>query len=226
MSAPELPSLVVFDLAGTTVRDDGQVPAAFAAALVEHGIHVTPEQIAGVRGSSKKEAIRSFFPEGSEHGRRAEAAYSSFQTVLRTRYENGGVSAIDGAGDTFAWLRARRVCIAFNTGFDRTITTLLLQGLGWSSGFADAVVCGDDVTRGRPSPDLIFRAMEVCGVTDAGQVANVGDTVLDLQAGHRAGVRLNIGVLSGAHGRESMERAPHTHILRSVGELPALLELH
>ena len=72
MSPPKLPSLVVFDLAGTTVRDDGQVPAAFAAALLEHRIHVTPEQIAGVRGSSKKEAIRHFVPEGPEHSRRVE----------------------------------------------------------------------------------------------------------------------------------------------------------
>jgi len=43
------PELVVFDLAGTTVEDRGEVPFAFTAALAEHGIVVTPEQIAGVR---------------------------------------------------------------------------------------------------------------------------------------------------------------------------------
>ena len=224
MSPPKLPSLVVFDLAGTTVRDDGQVPAAFAAALLEHGIQVTPGQIAGVRGSSKKEAIRHFVPEGPEHSRRVEQAYASFQAEVRARYETGGVSAIDGAEAVFAWLRTRRVRIAFNTGFDRAITTLLLQGLGWSSGVADAVVCGDDVARGRPAPDLILRTMDLCGVSDAGRVANVGDTVLDLQAGDRAGVRFNIGVLSGAHARELMETAPHTHLLGDVRELPALFE--
>ena len=35
--------LVVFDMAGTTVQDDGQVPAAFAAALTEFGVPVTPD---------------------------------------------------------------------------------------------------------------------------------------------------------------------------------------
>ena len=224
MSPPELPSLVVFDLAGTTVRDDGQVQAAFAAALSGHGINATSEQIARVRGSSKKEAIRSFFPEGAEHARRAEEAYTSFQAGLRARYENGGVSAIDGAEATFAWLKTRRIRIALNTGFDRTITKLLLDALAWTAAVADAVVCGDDVAHGRPAPDLIFRAMERCGVSNAGAVANVGDTVLDLRAGHRAGVRLNVGVLTGAHGRELMETAPHTHLLDSVSELPALFE--
>ncbi|MEO8500674.1 MAG: phosphonatase-like hydrolase [Vicinamibacteria bacterium] len=217
------PALVVFDLAGTTVRDDGQVPASFTAALAEHGIDVTPEQIARVRGSSKRDAIRGFVPEGPSHARRVEEAYASFQAGLRERYESGGVAAIDGAEQTFAWLRAREVRIALNTGFDRTITGLLLAALGWSSGVADAVVCGDDVAQGRPAPDLIFRAMELCGVADAGRVANIGDTVLDLQAGHRASVRFNVGVLSGAHARAALEATPHTHILRDVGELPALL---
>lgn len=67
--------------------------------------------------------------------------------------------------------------------------------------------------------------MEVTGTLDARQVANVGDTVLDLQTGHRAGVRWNIGVLSGAHGRERLEQALHTHILPSVAELATLWQV-
>ena len=32
--------LVIFDLAGTTVEDRGEVPAAFTGALAEHGSYV------------------------------------------------------------------------------------------------------------------------------------------------------------------------------------------
>jgi phosphoglycolate phosphatase-like HAD superfamily hydrolase len=53
-------------------------------------------------------------------------------------------------------------------------------------------------------------------------VANVGDTTLDLQAAHHAAVRFNIGVLSGAHRRERLEGAPHSHLLNDVSELPSL----
>jgi phosphoglycolate phosphatase-like HAD superfamily hydrolase len=84
------------------------------------------------------------------------------------------------------------------------------------------VVCGDDVTQGRPAPYLIFRAMEATGASSVHSVANVGDTTLDLQAGHNAGVRWNVGVLSGAHDRQALERAPHTHLLLSVAELTGL----
>lgn len=221
MSEANLPSLVVFDLAGTTVRDEGQVPAAFAAALLEQGIEVTHDQIAGVRGSSKREAIRHFIPPGPGQERRAEEAYLSFQTCLRRSYDGGGASPVSGAEATFAWLRARGIRIALNTGFDSAITGLLLTSLRWWK-VADAVVCGDDVPRGRPAPDLILRAMELTGVRDPARVANVGDTTLDLEAGLQAGVRFNVGVFSGAHDRGRLEKAPHTHLLSDVGELPSL----
>jgi phosphoglycolate phosphatase-like HAD superfamily hydrolase len=64
--------------------------------------------------------------------------------------------------------------------------------------------------------------MQLTGVAGAESVANVGDTALDLRAGHSAGVRWNIGVLTGAHERSRMAAEPHTHLLASVAELPAL----
>jgi phosphonatase-like hydrolase len=97
----------------------------------------------------------------------------------------------------------------------------LLTALQWRDA-VDAVVCGDDVQQGRPAPYLIFHAMEATGTTNVQQVMNVGDTVLDLQAGHNADVRWNIGVLSGAHAREQLEQAPHTHLLPSIAALPDL----
>jgi phosphonatase-like hydrolase len=112
--------------------------------------------------------------------------------------------------------------VVLNTGFDREITRFLLEALGWTGGLVDAVVCGDDVTRGRPAPYLIFRAMERTGASSVHRVANVGDTTADLQAGHNAGVCWNIGVLSGAHDRQALESAPHTHLLPSVAEVTRL----
>lgn len=214
--------LVVFDLAGTTVKDNGQVVNAFTVALAEHSIEVTSEQLTAVRGSSKRQAIWHLMPEGPDRGDRANQVYASFCQHLARRYRSDGVEPIVGAEQTFKWLRAQGVRVALNTGFDRDITELLLTTLHWEEGVADAVVCGDEVKQGRPAPYLIFHAMEATGTTSVQQVANVGDTVLDLQAGHNAGVRWNVGVLSGAHHQELLERAPHTHLLQSVTELPDL----
>jgi phosphonatase-like hydrolase len=129
---------------------------------------------------------------------------------------------VRGAAGTFSLLRERGIRVALNTGFDRETTDLLLEALGWADGIVDAVVCGDDVKLGRPAPYLIFHAMETVGVRDVHRVANVGDTVLDLQAGYNAGVRWNVGVLSGAHDRQKLESALHTHVIPSVAELTSI----
>jgi phosphonatase-like hydrolase len=213
-----LPALAIFDMAGTTVEDRGQVPAAFAAALADAGSPLTPDQITRVRGASKRDAIRQLLPT-VQHSR-AEDIYARFRDKLADQYRTVGVREIGGAGDIFRRLKHRGCRVALTTGFDRDIAMLLLSSLGWTRTMIDAVVCGDDVSTGRPAPEMILMAMQLTGVTDAATVANVGDTALDLEAASRAGVKWNIGVLSGAHRRETLERAPHTHIIRSIEDLP------
>src|SRR5262245_33486673 len=194
------PKLVVFDMAGTTVEDRGDVPAAFTAALAEEGLWMKGELVSGGGGASKVQAVRELMQEGPDRKERAERAHASFKRHLARRFLTG-VHAMPGAVETFARLKQRGIKIALNTGFDREITELLLTALGWTKGQVDAVACGDEVPRGRPAPDLIFRCMQETGTLSVHEVAVVGDTTLDLQAGNNAGVRWNIGVLSGAHAR-------------------------
>jgi phosphonatase-like hydrolase len=222
--------LVIFDLAGTTIEDAGQVPEAFSSVLRAHGIEATDEAIRAVRGASKRQAIRRFvehqFPgEETQVAAQTEQIFAEFRTHLADRYRQDGVRPLPGASDTFAWLHNHGIKIALNTGFDRATAELILRQVGWEKDTVEAVICGDDVSQGRPAPYLIFHAMEAAGETSIHQVANVGDTVLDLQAGWNASVHWNIGVLSGAHTREQLERAPHTHLLAGVAALPSLWEL-
>jgi len=212
-------NLVVFDMAGTTVRDNGEVVSAFSFALAAHGVKVDSSQVNRVRGSSKKQAILELLPEDPNRVGQAERVYRSFVETLADTYARNGVRAVEGAEEVFEDLKSRGILIALNTGFDREITNLLLNTLRWNEGKVDAVICGDDVAQGRPAPDLILQSMKTTGVLNPDEVANVGDTVLDLRAGDNAGVKWNIGVLSGAHDRAQLEQIPHTHILSSVHDL-------
>jgi len=211
------PALVIFDMAGTTIEDRGQVPAAFASALSANGITLSPDEIMRVRGGSKRQAIRKLLPR--DRAGEADRIYADFRQTLSHSYRDGGVRAIPGAKELFTNLHARGIKVALTTGFDRDIATLLLTILGWTRNTFDALVCGDDVENGRPAPDMILVAMKLTGVSDLDKVANVGDTALDLESAARAGVKWNIGVLSGAHTREALERAPHTQLISSIDEL-------
>ena len=217
--------LVVFDVAGTTIRDGGQVADAFHWTLAGLGVTITPQELAAWRGASKRLALAHFVKQqlGDAAPEMLEQIYARFCDRLTRRFADDGVEAIGGVEQTFAALRGRGVRLALTSGFEQSVLDLLLKAVGWHSGVVDAVVSGDQVPQGRPAPYMIFRAMERTGVMDVRRVVNVGDTVLDLQSGSNAGVGLNLGVLSGAHGREQLEAAPHTHILGSVAELPELL---
>ncbi len=227
MTEPARLALAVFDMAGTTVRDTGVVPEAFSAALAAFGLSASPERLEAVRGVSKRDAIgrlvRDQSAGGPDDDATADAVYAAFRAELARAFGAGGVSAVPGAQPLFAWLRTRGVKVALNTGFDRETQALVLDALGWRSGVVDAIVCGDDVALGRPAPYMIFRAMELSHTAAVASVLNVGDTTVDLEAGFNAGCSLNVGVCTGAHPRERLLGAPHTHLVESVADLPTLL---
>lgn len=222
-------SLVVFDMAGTTVHDDGLVLECFVAAAQEVGLAVTREELNARMGLSKLRVFDELSQRQMGPARKAEATalrdrgYEIFQQVLEGAYQRGGARPISGSEETFAWLRAHGVRIALNTGFYRKVTDLLVEGLGWK-GAVDAVVCADDVREGRPAPYMIHEAMQRCGVHSVRAVVVVGDTPSDMAAGRHSGARAVVGVTSGSHSAASLRGASATQILASVKDIPAMLE--
>jgi phosphonatase-like hydrolase len=218
--------LVVFDIAGTIVKDQGEVLHAFADALNRHGIQHTDAELKEWKGASKKEVIRHFVrrPDATADESAVAAVYADFRCGLERHYRENGVIPIAGAADTFAWLRERGIRIATTSGFYREVSDLILESTGWR-GMLAASISSSDVPAGRPAPYMIFRAMEAAGVTSVCEVINVGDTPLDLQSGTNAGVREVVGVLmTGLHGRDRLQREPHTALLASVADLPRWME--
>ena len=218
--------LVICDLAGTTVDDGGAVLAAFRGTLTRFAVPFEETDLQAVRGANKLQVFRRFaarvFGPGPEAVRVAHEAHAAFTDELLHEYRTGVLVTIDGAEAAFAALKEQGVKLAVNTGFGRDLAETVLTRLGWR-GMLDAEVCVDDVPAGRPAPYMIFLAMERAGVTDVRRAVVVGDTPLDLQAGARASCGGVVGVLTGAHGIETLGATRHTHIIPSVAALPALL---
>lgn len=217
--------LVVFDIAGTIIEDHGEVVHAFTKALAENDIPFVESELLQWKGASKREVIRHFAGKLDLKGyldEKVEAAYRTFRSELERCYSEN-LTPIAGAADTFRWCKSQGIMIATTTGFYREISDLVLNRTGWENFFV-ANISSSDVRQGRPAPYMIFHAMEAAGISNVAEVMNVGDTPLDLQAGTNAGVEAVVGVLTGAHDRQTLEREPHTHIINSVAELPGLIE--
>ena len=219
--------LVVLDVGGTIIEDRGDVPALLRSALAHHGIDVAPAEIGQWRGASKREVVRRFVEQkastGADRDKLAADIYREFSTQLSEVYRS--VPPIAGAEEAIRKLGQSGYLVATTTGFDREITTQIFRRLAWEHYFV-ASVTSDDVVLGRPSPFMLFHAMESARVSSVAEVIAVGDTPLDLQAGSNARLRGVVGVLTGAATADQLRREPHTHILPSVASLPSLLQGH
>jgi len=218
-------SLAVIDLAGTLVRDDGAVEAAFVdaldavGALGEDGPDATlVDVIRSTMGQSKITVFRGMLKDEDV----AQNANRAFEIAYAERVARGDTQELPAASETLRALRANGVKIAVTTGFSAETRDLLLDTLAWTE-VVDAALSPTEQIRGRPAPDLVLAAVIKLGIDDVHEVAVVGDTVNDLLSGYRAGAGVVAGVLSGAHDRAALESAPHTHILESVAEVPAVL---
>ena len=124
-----LPSLAVFDLAGTTIQDDGTVAAVFKEVLAAEGIWPTSEEIAQVRGAAKREAFQRLSREAVQ----AKRLYEHFIEGIRQRYTTSPPREVPGTSNTFTWLRQQGAKLALNTGFERETVGMLLSALGWDA---------------------------------------------------------------------------------------------
>jgi phosphonatase-like hydrolase len=218
-------ALACLDMAGTTVRDDGAVEAAFETALTSVGIDPGSARWAEARtlvrdtmGWSKADVFAALLAP-DEAGRATNAFASAYEAVVAT----GSVTEIPGALGVLRSLRARGVQVCLMTGFAPSTRDALMDALGWRAE-VDLALSPVDVGRGRPAPDLVLGAMERLGVGDRGAVAVAGDTVSDLEAGTAAEAGAVVGVLSGAHDRATLSAAPHTAIIEDITGFIAVLE--
>ena len=218
-------ALACLDMAGTTVRDDGAVDAAFAAALDAVGVTPdSPRRAEAVRvvrdtmGWSKADVFARLFEPG-EAGRATDAFAAAYEALVAA----GSVEPVPGALDVIRSLRAGGVQVCLTTGFAPSTRDAVLAVLGWGREI-DLALAPADVGRGRPAPDLVLGAMTRLGVGDPRAVVVVGDTVSDLEAGTAAGAGAVVGVLSGAHDEAALAAAPHSALLADVTGLVELME--
>lgn len=221
--------LVIFDMAGTTVRDDDAVNLCLREALAQH-IAVTRDEVNSVMGLPKPIAIRLLLERELGAGGAAspglvQAVHEGFLSRMLHHYHSApGIEPMPHTLETFGQLKEAGVRLALDTGFSRPIVNAILERLGWNQGgLLDATVASDEVARGRPHADLALKAMELTGVKNPKLVAKVGDTPSDLQEGTAAGCGLVIGVTNGSHTRDQLAAHPHTHLIASLQELPALV---
>jgi len=217
--------LVVLDMAGTTVKDDGVVERAFQRAAERTGVAGRmpwAQALQYVRDTMGQSKIDVFTHLAGGDIAAAEAATAAFETAYAEIITESGAEELPGAGDAIRALKDAGLTVVLTTGFAPITRDALLDALGWRD-LVDLVLSPVDAGRGRPAPDLVLTALLRTGASSVAAVAVAGDTSSDVQSGRRAGAGFVAGVLTGAHDRTTLADAGADAVLDDIsGLLPAL----
>lgn len=218
------PQLVVMDMAGTTVNDFGLVQqAAIDAMKWKLNIDISMDQANKVMGIPKKMAFEQLcsLNKTAVTPNIIDELVSKFNEQLMEQYaEKGKIEFMPYAAELFEHIKASGSKLYLNTGFNREVASVIVANLGLEA-IIDGYIGSDEVSVGRPQPDMIRLAMKRAGVQYSHYVMKVGDTVSDLYEGFSAGCAWNIGVLTGANTYDELRTAPYSQILSNLQPLIA-----
>jgi phosphonatase-like hydrolase len=221
-------SMVVFDMAGTTVNEDNVVYKTLQTAFTRNGYHFTLDQVlAEGAGKEKLEAIKSILKVHasiSDHTLAYEI-YEDFIKFLSEAYQHIQVSPQPNALELFQVLRHRNIKIILNTGYNEATAKSLITKLGWKQGTEfDQLITSTDVEHGRPDPEMIDLAMSIYDIQNPKEVIKVGDSMIDIEEGQNAGCGLNIGITTGAHSFQQLQSANPDYIVNNLLELIPIID--
>jgi phosphonatase-like hydrolase len=207
--------LVVLDMAGTTVSDTFSVHDSMINAFQDHKLIIDRKLASNVLAVPKPVGINTILVNHFQiiDELLIEKIHNSFKFHMNSYYrDNEAVSETKNTGKFFTYLKERNIKIVLDTGFSKETAELIIERLNWKA-LIDGFVCSDDVSIGRPKPDMIFIAMEMVGVSEINKVIKVGDTPNDMLQGKNAKCKWTIGVNSGAFSSEELIKSGADYIV-------------
>src|ERR1700727_2505265 len=129
--------LVVFDIAGTTVCDNGSVADSFITAFRDYGFTMPEAEVNKVMGFRKMDAIthlmEKFAPEHKDDSELIDRIHTHFiDKMIEFYMGDQNLSPLPHAEAVFYALKQQGIKIALNTGFTRSITDTILHSLRWA----------------------------------------------------------------------------------------------
>lgn len=203
----------LFDVDGTLADTNHLHVVTWWEAFRQAGHQVAMHDIHHAIGLGSSDLIAHLL--GDERDRsRDEDLSAAHRTLYGTCFDR--LPALEGARDLLYALDRRGWRIVLATSAGGGELTALRRAID-----ADEVIAGiasaDDVSAGKPAPDPVHHALDIaeCGPDEA---VFVGDTVWDMRAARRAGVRA-VALLSGGIPRRDLEEAGASAVYATPADL-------
>ncbi len=251
---------VVLDWSGTTVDAYVIAPAlVFVEVFRNQGVEITMEEAREPMGLRKDLHIKVLteVPEIRERWKEIKGAHpdqgdvdAMFADFVPLQLESlpQYAALLPGVAATISQLQAEGIKIGSTTGFTRAMVDILVEAAARQGYVPDAAVAGDEVIHGaRPRPFMLYRNLDLMGVSPIQSVVKVDDTISGVGEALEAGCwgvgvarysnYMNIDSLDEAANlseqeierrvartRGMLEQAGAHYVVDGLAELPEVIE--
>lgn len=209
---------VIFDVEGTLVDCVPHVLESWGLTLADAGHNVARDVLQRYSGMDGGDMLGRLLPEASRAEKKnlLEAQGERYRGEFLHR-----ARPFYGVRNLLESLKKQRIRLAVATtckgdelkSYDKRLQVLSLL---------DAVTCGDDVSKGKPHPDLFRHALRKLSLTDASRCMAAGDTPYDAQAAKALGIHVT-GVLTGGFSRAELIASGCDAVVNEVQDLERAL---
>lgn len=211
--------LIVFDLDGTLIDSARDIGESVNLTFAMIGYDPLPlKTIYQFVGNGVQPLISRSLEAGGHHDR-LEETLEKFRGVyqerllLNTRPFVSVMETLDRLAGNFK--------LGVATNKPERFTWPILEGLGLSPYFGEAVVAGDTLKVSKPAPDAIFHIARLHDVAPE-SVVMVGDSAVDVMTGKNAGAA-TVGVTYGFRAAEEVKEAGADALIDRLDQIIPLL---
>ena len=211
---------IFFDFDYTLGDATEAIVAGFLYGLHTMGYETMPtrQQIRGTVGFVLKDGFTWITGEQDEDKR---TEFAKLYRSICTPAQIATAVLCEGCEELLSHLKDKGVKLAVVSSKPAHILDEILKARDIYDYF-DNVIGPDQVEKPKPDPAGILRTLEITGLKKD-EVLYCGDTVIDAEAGQRAGVDF-CAVLNGITPAEDFEAFPYVHIAPDLPELQAWLD--
>ena len=175
---------VLFDMDGLMFDTETLALRAWDYAGKQMGFSPDPEmtlKITGINGADARKVVETYLGSNIDH----KQIFRLMEQYYNFTFQHEGIPIKEGLGELLDYLRRREIpaAVATSSGRNRTERNLELAGV---SGFFGAIVCGNEVARGKPHGDIYLNAANLLG-KDTKECLVLEDSPNGIKAGIDAG---------------------------------------
>ncbi len=211
------PAAALFDVDGTLVDTNYLHSVTWWEAFRQAGYQVSMAEIHRAIGMGSGQLLDKLLP--ADRDAEADSDIRAAHTALYAQYWSR-LRPLPGAADLLRACKRRGLAVILASSADEAEFNVLRAALDAEDAI-DAATFAGDVDTSKPAPDLVQVALDKAGAP-AGEAVFTGDTVWDVEACKKAGVRC-IGVLSGGVSRDELTSAGAAEVYRDPADLLAAL---